>query len=257
MTHYYHAQASYERESQAYRALQSLRGLAIPRFYGCVSLVTGDPEPLLVSIPGFALEYIDGVTLNHFTLGANISAEQAERVVQGTLQVMRSMRDAFLLHNDLAFRNIMLRRIGDDEYDFDRPVIIDFGESYLYKPDEEDDTKFIHDLRFALIRMRYTFEGESWHIPSPYLALYKPMPTCGYKIANARIEGMPSKWRGRFFEEIPEYDREPSREFVDEDDGETYVYEPARWRWRAGVHSSDADRHWQPDSLPPPPDTDC
>ena len=67
MSHYYIAQQPYENEVEAYFALESLQGSAVLLFYGSVSLSTDDSEPLLLIVPGIAIEHIDGVTLEHFS----------------------------------------------------------------------------------------------------------------------------------------------------------------------------------------------
>ncbi|VDC01080.1 unnamed protein product [Peniophora sp. CBMAI 1063] len=218
---------------------------------------TDESEPLLSVVAGVAIEYIDGVTLEHFVLGETISAEQAERVTQGTLTSVRAMRDALVVHDDIFLRNVMLRRTpGGLDYDYDHPVIIDFGISATYTPKEiMENPSSVGPLGSSVMRARKLFSRESWHIPSLYLSDYAPSPWYGYREANERIEGLSAEHRERFFEEIPENEREAPKDVVDDDDGEVYVYVPARWRVREGARDAGVDLRWRPEGIPLPSDT--
>ena len=101
------------------------------------------------------------------------------------------MHNAFLLHNDLFFRNVMLRRIASDHFNYDHPVVIDSGMGYLYKSEEEEDKEEnISDLRKSAFRARKNFVSASWHIPPVYFAHYAPRPPYGLSNANGPIEDL-------------------------------------------------------------------
>ncbi|KZV67458.1 hypothetical protein PENSPDRAFT_688082 [Peniophora sp. CONT] len=249
MGHYYSVQAFYDREEQAYHALGSLQGRDIPRLLGTVSLETGDLEPLLSSIRGLALEYIDGQTLANFKLGESISTEQAERVSQATLQAVRCMRDCLIVHNDLALRNIMVRclRPGSNNFDFNHPVIIDFGLSGIYSLEHDDYETLVDHLRTNVNDVRHMFYYADWHIQSLYLGAYQPDKLTGYARANRLIDRLDAETRARNFEEISAPEREVLLNAIDEDGvAHMHVYEPARWKLRKGVHGKDADMNWEP-----------
>lgn len=250
MGHYHIVQNSYSKEVQAYRVFQSLYGHEVPRLLATVSLATGDSEPLLSSVRGIALEYIDGQTLEHFKLGTNLSAEQAERVAQGTLRAVRRIRDCFITHYDLAMRNIMLRRLGPGSPDFDleHPVIIDFGHTDHWVLGEDDYGDMVNSLKQNMSLARWVFNDAGWHEPSFYLGLYQPTEVIGYARANYFLDGFNVGLRAQYFEEIPEDERDAPRETIDED-GHVCVYEPARWRVLEGVRGSDADVKWEPSRL--------
>ncbi|THH18644.1 hypothetical protein EW146_g2360 [Bondarzewia mesenterica] len=137
--------SSYGQEVSAFRALSSLQGLHIPRFYGTCryTVVDGSPnlDPLIANVDGLLIEYINGTPMDKLTVVTDISEADAERVSQGVLHTMRRIRDLKVIYDDVAARNLIFRHD-----DFDHPVLIDFG-SALLKPLQATDDERIETLR--------------------------------------------------------------------------------------------------------------
>ncbi|KAJ7153291.1 hypothetical protein C8R46DRAFT_1301638, partial [Mycena filopes] len=125
----------YLREALAYRHLRALQGDCIPRLYGTVRHpISSGPfvHPLVDFVPGLAIEYIPGPSMVVVKGGVDLSREASETTSRRLIDNVAKLRGLYCRHNDLAFRNVVLRNWPHDP----DPVIIDFGSASVIKPGE-------------------------------------------------------------------------------------------------------------------------
>lgn len=247
---------AHDTELVALRKLRFLQGSKIPHLYGnCVYVgddAAPDMDPIISHVPGLLLEYINGTPLDKFVVGDNLSKEESERISQGCLATLRIIRDNLLVHNDFAPRNVIIR-----PYDFDHPVIIDFGSALLREdyPKMSDDqwitivteNQEVLDARKQLGRLGY-------HNPSPipeYFDMISRNMYCqGHASFNNIVETMRPDWRDEYYERVE--DVPPPVNKVTED-GEEYTWYYPRWRIKPGVSTANAsaDYMWRSPRSPP------
>lgn len=224
---------SMETEVRAYRIARALQGSTIPRMYGtCTVVVDPNLEPLLSTIPGICLQYIDG-TLDRLKPGVDVSEPEAERISQGLLSTARRLRDIRVMHDDICPRNVIVRL-----HDLDHPVLIDFGLALIGDLDE-------HMNEWSEVRQIRRLLGVwGWHNPSPWtgMMIHSVHDLNGYAWANSNISGMRPDWRDQQYERI--VDRPPDVIKVDKS-GKEHQWEQLRWRVRPGVKTADADEDWK------------
>ncbi|KII85491.1 hypothetical protein PLICRDRAFT_56725 [Plicaturopsis crispa FD-325 SS-3] len=230
---------THRREVAAYRYLTSLQGRDIPRMYGTCRYrlpdASEDTDPMIANVPGIVLEYIEGQSMDKLILGRDISEQDAERASLGLLSIIRKLRASKSLHNDIAPRNVIVRRD-----DFDHPVLIDFGCAAVKQPDVSDElwherTSGCHELTEA----RSFLKDKGWHNPSPWRWRHELTHTFyGYRRTNREVAAMRPDWRDQKFEFVPGF---PDETKVDED-GNKHRWEPLRWRIKPGVKTCDDDR---------------
>ncbi|THH14169.1 hypothetical protein EW146_g6133 [Bondarzewia mesenterica] len=233
---------TYDQEVSAYRALRSLQGRHIPRFYGTCRLIVGDGssdlDPLIANVDGLIIEHIDGTPMDKFTILSDITETDAERVSQGVLNTVRRIRDLKVVYDDIAARNIIVRRD-----DLDHPVLIDFG-SVKVKPSDCTDDEWVGFVSGCgeVKDARRLLEGLGWHNPSPWRDYHESCSDLiGYTMSNARVEKMRPDWRDQKFERVSDV---PPDVIVLDKEGKGWRWEYLRWRIKPGVKTSDADWYW-------------
>jgi len=120
-------------ECQAYRRMQSLQGISIPRFYGttlfdatCEMAAGTDPEVL-----GILLEFIDGMTLED-VLDTDSCLARHPYVGQAAVDCFDTITRCGVLHGDVRLANIMVSDSG-------RIYLIDFAFA-TFRPPHVTDT---------------------------------------------------------------------------------------------------------------------
>ncbi|KII85465.1 hypothetical protein PLICRDRAFT_700984 [Plicaturopsis crispa FD-325 SS-3] len=229
---------AYRLEVAAYRYLQPLQGRDIPRLYGTCRYrlpdASEDIDPMIAYVSGLLLEYIDGQSMDNLTVGKDLTEHDAERASLGLLRIIRRLRALRSLHNDIAPRNVIVRR-----NDFDHPVLIDFGSASVKTPDKSNES---WDESVAgcheLLEARNFLEDSGWHNPSPWRWDFeRSNPLVGHRRMNRKLAEMRPDWRDQKFEFIPGLENTTK---IDEN-GKEYQWEPLRWRIKPGVKTCDDD----------------
>ncbi|EIM87876.1 uncharacterized protein STEHIDRAFT_155239 [Stereum hirsutum FP-91666 SS1] len=235
--------ATYDKEVSAYRALSSLQGTRIPRLYGTCQYAPTDTslymDPIMATVNGLALEYIDGVAMDKLEVGKSITLDAAERVSLAIIDTVRRVRNLRVIHGDIARRNILVRQ--DDP---DHPVLIDFGSAGL-KPSDRSDEDWVHAVSgFGDIRsVRYVLEEYDWHIPSPRRGEVECCHSeVGYMYANRVVDNMKEGQREKYFDRVPDV---PPDEIRIGEDGKVHRWEHLRWRLKNGARTRDEDFDWR------------
>ncbi|KII91976.1 hypothetical protein PLICRDRAFT_122334 [Plicaturopsis crispa FD-325 SS-3] len=229
----------FRREVAAYRHLRSLQGRDIPRMYGTCRYrtpdATDDTDPLLANINGVLVEYIDGPSMEKLEVRKDLSDEDAERASQGLLSIIRKLRALRAIHNDIAPRNVIIRRD-----DIDHPVLIDFGSARVIPPHQSPEEWDELSVDCQELRDARLFLAENgWHNPSPWRKFHEDPPPFfrGFGHSNYEVEKMRPDWRDQKFEFIPGLQDVKK---VDKN-GKEYIWEPMRWRIKPGVKTCDDD----------------
>lgn len=242
MDRWYRLRQAIGYEGEAYRVLHALQGSDIPKFYGsCTVLLhrtTPNLDPFVGNVPGLVLQYIEGTSLDRLTMGKDLSVSDAERISQGTLAVLRKVRDALVIHGDFAPRNVIIR-----PHDLDHPVLVDFGSARTNLSGEYTQDKWVEVIanEREVLRARTLFGREGLHNPSPMPERYDDVAAHddlnGYRMWNGNIEGLRPEWREQYHEPI--HDVPPDRMILMPDGGRCLWTYP-RWRVKSGVNTANA-----------------
>ncbi|KAF8515228.1 hypothetical protein BU17DRAFT_51939, partial [Hysterangium stoloniferum] len=220
-----------ELEAAIYCQLDSLQGTRIPHLYGFVSVrlpegIVGDD--ITSCVPGLAIEYIDGTTLDGLHIGQNVSEEEAEQISQRILTTFREIRKWRVMHCDVRRANILVRNSDLS------PFIIDFGSAYHKKSETEEEWAIlaagVHDIKDARDRL----EMQGLHLPSP-LVTEPDASSNGFRVMNKQIESSSETWRKKYVE--PLETPVPSFEIRKDSCGREYEWEYPRWRIKEGVNT--------------------
>lgn len=229
------------KEIAAYRALRALQGSDIPLMYGACQFTAyhagPSSDPVVTSVPGICIQYIDGVSMDRLNLGVDLSQEDAERVAQGVLRIARNIRQCRVIHNDMAGRNVIVRL-----EDLDHPVVIDFGSSFVCAHND-DGTSIVAGFNELKLVRRFLDKME-WHTHSPRadeIRNHPPNTYTGYSELNAYLGRMLPACRARNFVEDVE---RPSDLIKVDEQGKQHVWEYPRWRLESDKTSTDADNDW-------------
>ncbi|KAK0186828.1 hypothetical protein F5146DRAFT_1004890 [Armillaria mellea] len=121
-------------EVDAYRLLRRLQGHVIPPF-----------------IPGLAVEYIQGTSMDSLKPSIDLPLEEAETVSDRVMDAFRAIKDEMcVLHNDVHIGNLILRATDKT------PVIIDFGYAMIREPNMSDVNAMRSNLENGKRRRKQT-----------------------------------------------------------------------------------------------------
>ncbi|TFK52803.1 hypothetical protein OE88DRAFT_1627386, partial [Heliocybe sulcata] len=207
-------------EQGAYRRLRILQGTSIPRFYGTIHLESPSQtydivHPVLSSVFGIAMEYIDGHTLEDVQQDSELSQARREEMAQSVLTVVRAARKLGVVHADIRSPNIMFRRPDLSA------VLIDFVHIAL-RGSSMSDIEWAREVRSwsAMRATRFLLEDARMHDPTPVAQLARNVQAdklTGWKTYNEQREKMDPSRRDKYYVRIhtPGPDWIP----VDDEDG--------------------------------------
>lgn len=230
-----------EVESEGYRALHSLQGSDNPRLYGSFTVLlhrtTPNLDAFIGNVPGLVLQFIEGTSLDRLTLGKDLSVSDAERVSQGALAVLRKIRDALVIHGDIAPRNITR------PHDLDHPAIIDFGSAQTIISGRHTKEAWIEAMveEKEVSRARSSLSDIGFHYPSPVPEFYDEVGSYddrgGYMLVNPQVERLRPDWRDQNYEPVHDI---PLNKMVPASEGLFYARDYPRWRIKSGVSTANA-----------------
>ncbi len=94
----------HQNEVDAFCLLRRLQGHLIPRYYGLVHLPISPSEPLhpiTDYIPGFVIEYIEGVSMGSLQPGVDIPRSEVEAIADRVMDAFRTIKaEQCVMHND-------------------------------------------------------------------------------------------------------------------------------------------------------------
>jgi serine/threonine protein kinase len=220
-------------EVKAYRRLQPLQGICVPRFYGTVTIDSHSlhrmPPGVLTEVRGILLEFIGGECLDEIDKQSSIM--RTHKVIgQAAIVCFERIHSLGVLHGDVRVGNLIVRNSDA------RVFLFDFALATLRGKDEPDQDwaarverenevyamkDFLHrrELRDRTPREPFDEDG------------------MGYGYYNSVIEDAPEAWRLKYYEKIMDKARMETRTNVD---GEfDYVF--PNWRLKKGPAAAQAD----------------
>ncbi|PBK71122.1 hypothetical protein ARMSODRAFT_1083372 [Armillaria solidipes] len=95
----------HQNEVDVFRLLRRIQGHLIPRYYGLVHLPISPSEPLhpiTDYVPGFVIEYIQGVSMGSLQPGVDIPRPEVEAIADRVMDAFRTIKaEQCVMHNDV------------------------------------------------------------------------------------------------------------------------------------------------------------